>query len=291
MDVSVIIPSLHSPVIDQVLASLRTQTYGMSRAEVLVVGLDRYNLVLEDDLVRFVSTDGPVTAPVARNIGIRRSRGKCLAFVDADCIPSAEWLSRMMAYQRQGLSVVSGGVTFPADDYWSLCYNVAMFHDFLPSAPAGERPNLPTLNLCVDRATVEAVGLLDETLPRGQDTEWTLRMRAHGYRLHFAPDATVTHLPSPGGLRGILSLWYRSGFYSARIRKQYRGLVAAPRVLTSSWLTLLLSPIISSLVAVRLFARNPYTRRYLHTVPIVYLSRIAWCLGAAKQARDPEAVV
>jgi GT2 family glycosyltransferase len=257
----------------------------MSRVQVLVVGLDRHGLISEDALVRFISTGQPVTAPVARNIGIEESKGRYLAFIDADCIASPDWLAAVVAYQERGIPIVSGSVAFPADKYWPLCYNLTMFHEFLPSAPPGERRNLPTLNLCVARSVVDRVGLLDETLPRVQDTEWTCRMRQSGYSLHFAPEATVTHLPNPKGLGDVLRLWYRSGFYSARIRKQYRDILSAPFVLHHPWLTVLVAPFVSALVTAGIFARDVHTWRYLYTAPVIYATKIAWCLGAAKHAQ------
>ena len=84
-----------------------------------------------------------------------------------------------------------------ADNYWATAYNISMFHEFLPSARGGYRVHLPTANLLVRRQVIDAVGLLDETLPRGQDTDWTARMTEQGYRLRFVPQARVRALPHP----------------------------------------------------------------------------------------------
>jgi GT2 family glycosyltransferase len=223
--VSVIIPSLNSTLIDKTLESLFAQTAFDRIREVLVVGLDQPGLVSERGPVRFISTQEPVTAPVARNIGIQVAKGSCFAFIDADCMAQPTWLAELSSSYAKGHPVVGGSVSLDVGGYWQLCYNLSMFHEFLPTAPEGERRNFGTLNLYVDRPVVDAVGLFDERLARGQDTEWTLRMRRHGYRLHFNPAAVVEHLPQVKGLSGIVKLWLRSGFFNAQIRENYRDII------------------------------------------------------------------
>jgi len=50
--ISIVIPNLHSPIIDQTLDSIRKQMFELGQLEVIVVGRDRHGLVHEDDLVR-----------------------------------------------------------------------------------------------------------------------------------------------------------------------------------------------------------------------------------------------
>ena len=69
--IAVIIPNLHSPIIDRVLESLETQTKSID--EVIVVGLDRHNLIKTTPKVRFISTGQPVSPAEARNIGMANS--------------------------------------------------------------------------------------------------------------------------------------------------------------------------------------------------------------------------
>jgi GT2 family glycosyltransferase len=287
--VSVIIPNLNSNLIDKTLQSIFSQTVFDHVAEILVVGLDQPGLVIDRTPVRFISTGIPVTAPVARNIGIRRATGTHLAFMDADCIADPSWLETLLSTQEKGHSIVGGSVSLEVNSYWQLCYNLTMFHEFLPTAPAGERDNFGTLNLCVTREVVERVGLFDEGLARGQDTEWTLRMRRHGYSLYFVPEAVVKHLPEVTGLSEIIKLWYRSGFFNAQVRQNYRDMIATLPFYGKPFLLTLLSPAIGAVVAARIFARNPRLLRYIHTTPVLFLTKVAWCLGAARR-RHPLAL-
>lgn len=281
--VSIIIPNLNSRMIDETLRSLLVQTALDRIAEIIVVGLDEPGLVCEHDLVRFVDTKRPVTAPVARNIGIRAASGECLAFIDSDCIADRRWLENLLYAQEAGHSVTGGSITFSATPYWQLCYNLTMFHDFVCSALPGDRKNMGTLNLCVARDVVECVGLMDERLARGQDTEWTLRMRRHGYHLHFVVDAVVRHCPEVPSLKAILKLWHRSGQFNAWVRNNYKELISPPPFYESPVLLVLFSPFIGFAVTMQIFIRNPHLLRYIHTFPVVFLSKIAWCFGASRR--------
>lgn len=286
--VSVIIPNLNSPLIHYTLDSLRSQSSASRISEILVIGLDAEGLIEPRAPVRFIDTGRPVTAPVARNIGIKQACGGYLAFIDADCIADEYWLERLLEKQQAGCSIVGGSVAFPSRPYWQLCYNLTMFHEFLVTAPAGSRANMGTLNLCVAREVVERVGLMDEQLDRAQDTDWTLRMRRHGYRLEFTPDAIVTHLPNVNSLSHILATWHRSGMYNAWVRRQYSDLIARPPLDSHPGLQRVLSPLIAFAVTVRIFARNIGLLRYAHTFPVLFATKVAWCWGASKTF-DPHA--
>lgn len=285
-NVSVIIPNRDSALINRTIQSVLSQSLSHRIGEVLVVGTDQHNILVERGPVRFVCTGDPVTAPVARNIGIRLATGSFLVFIDADCVAQPGWLEHLLIAQSEGHRIVGGGVSLESNTYWQLCYNLSMFHEFLTTSPAGERQNLGTLNLCVAREVVDQVGLFDENLARGQDTEWTLRMRRYGHRLYFTPKAVVDHLPAITSLGAILRTWYTSGFFNARIRREYRDLMPLPPFYRFPPLLAISSPLIGLTVTAHIFARNLRLLRYFHTLPVIFLTKIAWCWGAARALHD-----
>ena len=81
LQISVIIPNLHSPIIDQTLESVLAQEIDVPY-EVIVVGQDKFDLVAQYKNVQFIQTPKPVGAAEARNIGIRQSQGEWLFFID-----------------------------------------------------------------------------------------------------------------------------------------------------------------------------------------------------------------
>jgi glycosyltransferase involved in cell wall biosynthesis len=289
--VSVIIPNLNSPLVDRTLSALRQQRLDLSTMEVLVVGLDEQGLVQDDRLVRSISTGSPRPPAVARNIGAAESSGDLICFTDADCIPSQDWLSTLLSrHQDPSITIVGGGVAFPADNYWRLADNISTFHPYLHTGPPGTRDQLPSLNLSVQRRVWNQVGPFDERYPRaaGEDADWTMRARLAGHRLHFEPRAFVSHVPERTTFEDLWRHAVGFGQYSIKLDSRYQAVLGRPLVLRHWLLTLLASPLMASWVTARAFGRRS-TLRHAHTIPAVYVAKVGWCWGAAQRLRGDAA--
>lgn len=285
MNVSIIIPNLHSPIIDQTLEGLEAQELDPRTAEIIVIGQDKFDLVHDSELIRFIRTPQPASPAVARNIGIRLSRGELICLIDADCIPAPGWLLRLTeAFENPNIYVVGGGVAFDVDSYWTLCDNLSWFHDYLASTGEGERLLLPSLNLCIRRSALEKAGLFNEEYPRaaGEDAEWTTRIREAGYTLHFLPDAKVHHYPSRASLREVLHHAYTYGRYSIKVNPSFAGLLGIPLFLRKWWLVLALTPLLAALSTLRIYLADRAVWHYWYAAPGILISKAAWCWGAAR---------
>ena len=281
--VSVIIPNLNSAMIDRTLAALRAQEFDLSQVEVLVVGRDEPGLVGQDRLVRLIDMGRPRSAAANRNAGIAAARGEVFCFTDSDCIPAPDWLAKLTAPLLRGeAQVVGGGVAFPAGDYWQLVYNLSMFHEFMPHLPPSTRPFLPTLNLAIHSNVVQAVGGMDEQLVRGQDVDWTIRMALAGHVLNFEPEAIISHHPERYDFATVWRYWQRTGYYNIQNRLRYGAYLHTPGLMRSPVALRLLAPFIAAYATVRLFAGSARLMCYLRTMPAIYLTKFAWCLGAAQ---------
>src|SRR4051812_1867596 len=126
---SIIIPNLHSPLIDQVIAALASQTACASIREVIVVGQDRYQRIPAG--VRFVATPQPISPAAARNLGAQLASGDYLLFLDADCIAAPDLVEQILSSHRRGHVVVGGAVAPEPGSYWRLCDNLLVFTSFL----------------------------------------------------------------------------------------------------------------------------------------------------------------
>ena len=82
--VAIIIPSLNSPIIDEVLDRVLAQDDQDKIEEIVVVGKDESRLIQEQPRIRFIDTGQPVKAPEARNIGIKSTTAEILQFLDSD---------------------------------------------------------------------------------------------------------------------------------------------------------------------------------------------------------------
>jgi GT2 family glycosyltransferase len=287
-DVSIVIPSLNSRVIDDVIAALRPQLVTLTAlTEVIVVGKDELGLVETDDTVRLVDTGHAVPPAVARNIGARHSSGNIICFLDSDCVPRQDWLQNLLApFEDPAVSVVGGGVAFPADDYWRLVDNLATFYPYLHTASPGTHDLLPTLNLGFRRAVWDNVGPLDERypFPAGEDADWTARVRLAGHRLHFEPRAVVVHRPARASFRDLWQHAVVFGRYSIKVDERYWELWGRPLVFRHWLLTLAAAPAMALWVTACVFS-NRHIWKFLRAFPGVYLSKLGWCWGASKRLR------
>jgi glycosyltransferase involved in cell wall biosynthesis len=283
VDVSVIIPSLNSPILDEVLAALQAQDGFDCVAEVLVVGRDEAGLLGANARARLIDTGKPVNPAVARNIGISQAASPLLVFLDSDCLPRPGWLRAHLAAHRNGSAVVGGSVLPSGTTYWSLGYNLGMFNEYLIYRPSAPRAILPTLNLSVERRVIDGAGLLDETLPRSQDMEWTARMNRAGYPPFFESGAAVEHRHNRTTFRAVWDDCARSGRFSRQVRLRHSDLLDTPGLLRHPRLLRLLSPFIAAAATLRIIVRQPaLLRRHLASLPAIYLTKLAWAWGAGE---------
>ena len=284
-ELSIIVPSLNSVTIDRTLDSLRGQTRPLAGTEIIVVGLDDAALVKEDRLVRFVSTGKAVCAAAARNIGMEEANGQYFLFIDSDCVAEADWMEKLMARHVLGEKVVAGGVAFGQGSYWALCDNVSRLHEFVASGEPRHLRYAPTLNLSVASEVARDVGGFNEGLHSGEDIDWTIRVANLGHVIYFEPRALVYHSPDRNSFSAVMRYAAESGFNMAHVRLRYPDVLRAPFLLRYRWGILALSPVVSLCVTAMIFVRNPWLVRYLHTLPVVFATKMAWCVGAA-QADD-----
>jgi GT2 family glycosyltransferase len=287
-EVAVIIPSLNSPIIDQVLAAIQGQAGIEAVQQIVVVGKDDAGLIAASERVQLIDTAQPLAPSAARNQGIEATQAELLIFLDSDCLPQPGWLQQHLAAHQAGYAVVGGGVLPLGHNYWHLVYNLTLFHEFLSTSLSGPRDYLPTLNLSLTRSVIEQVGILSESLPRGQDIDWTTRMRRAGIQPYFWAEAAVFHQHSRTTLKRVWQDCARSGYYMRWLRLQHRDMLQAPALFRYPRLIWWLSPFIAAATTLRIFLRQPATfLHYWHTLPAVYLTKIGWCWGASRSHPIP----
>jgi cellulose synthase/poly-beta-1,6-N-acetylglucosamine synthase-like glycosyltransferase len=279
---SVIIPNLNSPTIGLTIRSLENQGYPAE--QIIVVGMDKFGLVHESDLIHFDRSDVPLSPARARNRGSRQAYGEVLVFIDADCIAQPDWLLILSRrFMDPGVSVVGGGVDFLSTNYWTLSDNISMFHEFLNLTPSGERNQLPSLNLAIRRPVFELIGGFDEHYPRpsSEDADLTIRLRRDGYRLYFDPKAIVAHRPPRNRLRDLVFHGYYQGKYSTKVDPRYGGQEALHGLLRTRIGLIGCSMLLAAAVTIRIFIHVPALLKFWYTAPAIFLEKMAWCFGAA----------
>lgn len=278
--ISVIIPSLNSPLIDQVVQAVLAQT--VAPLEVIVVGRDELGKLTTMPSVRFIDTQRPISPAKARNLGAQRAHGDIVCFIDADAIADPNWLASLLMAHQRGADVVGGSVVLPRGTYWFTCDNIAAFADFLSSAPAGPRAYLPSINLSIMRTLFNQLNGFDERFPgaASEDTDLCFRLRKAGHELIFEPKASVTHYSSR---RTFAQMWAHLRQYGREfvvLQQLHQDLIGPSlRVKiaqSSALLGTLTAPAWGALEALQWLRQG---RISLMLLPGVFLARTAYHVG------------
>lgn len=137
----------------------------------------------------------------ARNRGVREARGSWIAFFDDDQIADADWLFELRrGAQEFDCRIVGGAVhlLLPEGCERELDPFCRML---LGESKWSETPqrynhhiNPGAGNLMVERTVFDEVGLFNEALRRGEDTDLYRRTRAAGMAAWYLPAAIIHHM-------------------------------------------------------------------------------------------------
>jgi GT2 family glycosyltransferase len=149
---------------------------------------------------------------LARNAGARASDARVIAFLDADCVPSAGWLDALLA---AGAPLAGGPVEWRTSERPT---NVERF-DAAWRARAREGGGWTgSGNLAVRREVFDRVGGFDPSYPRaGEDVDFCRRA---GVPVAFVPEAVVTHA-AERSLRGLAARAFRQGYANQQLRARF----------------------------------------------------------------------
>lgn len=132
----------------------------------------------------------------ARNLGLANSTGEIVLFIDSDCYAERDWIERLIGHFKDpNVSGVTGALKL-----WNTTHDVARFLACVGGRMDPPEKNTvevcPTMNLAIRRKIIDEVGGFDETLVRGEDTDFTYQVtRTH--RIVYEPRAVVHFRGSP----------------------------------------------------------------------------------------------
>jgi len=153
----------------------------------------------------FVKTGMNISA--LRNYGVSISKGDLIAFIDADCEVSKDWLSQALKTMiEKSADVVGNYYTAPKESGWiGRTSDIIMKENHVKDIkyfPAG--------NMFLRRSCFEAVGGFDTCLETSEDVDLCHRLRANGYRLRQSPDLCSIHYGTPKNIKSFIKreLWH-----------------------------------------------------------------------------------
>jgi len=195
--VSIVVPVLNGEAtVGDCLASLTGLDFPPEEREILVVyqpSRDRTLNIVQRYPVRLV-VEQRRGVSYARNRGIEESRGKFIAFIDADCSASVDWLKELVNGLSEGSAAAGEAVAFPPRTPVER-YAAIRKPSWRESTRQG-RPHPWFLfgTAAVRRDVFNKVGVFDTTFPPGaEDIDFCWRFFDAGLKVVECPKAIVFH--------------------------------------------------------------------------------------------------
>ncbi len=172
----------------------------------------------------------------ARNAGAGRARNDWILFLDADCVAPPGLLD---AYFAQPVAADVGAIAgevlaAPGGDTLAARYGAA--RGFLSQEAHLRHPYRPravAANLLVRRAAFEQVGGFYEGVRAAEDTDFSWRLQASGWRLELRRDAAVEHRYR-ATVRALRRQWRGYAAGRAWLARRYDGFRPEPAVRRAS---------------------------------------------------------
>lgn len=220
-EVSVVVPVRDgASSLPALLGSLASQDLDPGRYEVIVV-----DNASRDDSAQVAASHGArvVFEPVAnrslaRNAGVSAARADLLAFTDADCTASPQWLSALLRC-RGTAPLVAGRVEIETrvppntverfESSWRFVQETAVAQGWAATA-----------NLMVERPAFEAIGGFDSDYRHiGEDVDFCLRASRAGYELGYCKEAVVRHR-AEYALNPVIRRAFFHGYSAAQVLRR-----------------------------------------------------------------------
>ena len=187
------------------------------------------------DLIRRAESGGPAAA---RNAGLAGIDADLIAFLDSDCVPPPDWVSRLAGHFADPLvgavaprivATAPPSSASPASTAPALRYAAVRGSLDLGPRPARVQPGsrvsyVPTAALLVRRAALDAVAagrdLFDPELRYGEDVDLIWRLHQAGWRIRYEPAVRVPH-QGPESWPGLLGRRFRYGTSAAPLARRH----------------------------------------------------------------------
>jgi glycosyltransferase involved in cell wall biosynthesis len=228
--VSIIIPTYNEKNrITGCIESLLKQTYPQDKIEIIVVddgSSDGTSPFIRKNFSKVkLITKKNSGAYDSRNKGADISQGDIIAFTDADCVATKDWIKNIEKVMREkGIKVVGGKITHDNNSYIYKATAISDFGEYLDNREKNVT-SVPGGNLAIKREVFNSFRF-DPKLRSSGDRLFSWRLIEAGYKLLYHPSIEIIHRP-PLKWSKFIERKYRYGKSFVQIRKQIKTLPGA----------------------------------------------------------------
>jgi glycosyltransferase involved in cell wall biosynthesis len=242
---TVIIPARNeAALISRAIQSVRRQEYPEDQVEIIVVdngSTDATAIRAREAGADVVVTEKTIGTNMARQRGVLESRGRYLAFLDADCVAPPHWLTAIDAHLQTRADLVSGPHAYDLGGISGiltrLCFRLA-FRAVTPilKIVVGFRC-CPVMggNFACTRALLNHIGGLPRLPFWGDDTAISVLAEHFGGRVVFDPQLVVVSSARRFHRDGFLITSARYVYHYLRIALFPTRIIASHQLQTSAF--------------------------------------------------------
>lgn len=241
VEVSIIIPCKNEEkTIGNVIESILNSTFPREKIEIIIVdgmSTDSSKEIITQyyekyNFIRLL--DNPKqTIPHALNIGIKNAKGEIIIRMDAHSVYPADYIQRSVEYlNKYNVSnvggvwkIIPGSKTKIASSIAIACSSFFGSGDSLFKIGVNKPQYVDTVPFgCFRKKIFDEIGLFDEDLNRGQDTEFNLRILRKGGKVLLAPDI-VSYYCARDNFKKLWIQYFQYGLNKPLVFKKTGGYV------------------------------------------------------------------
>jgi glycosyltransferase involved in cell wall biosynthesis len=228
-DISIVIPTLGRPILEQCLYWIAVGSAWPANLIVIDQGSNedvkawaQYLQGMGLRIGHFPAKPQGRKSP-AINLGLKQVKTRFFTITDDDCFVNSDWLLNITLYLRKhGDVVVTGRVETIGDD---IVNEVTSMMPAVYLKPKLKFDSMSGGNMGSSMAVIERAGLFDEDLclKNAEDAEWAYRVLRKGIPIVYSPDVFLRHVGWRDPTKRVeqYTNYARShgGFYGKYIRK------------------------------------------------------------------------
>ncbi|MFZ5800907.1 MAG: glycosyltransferase [Candidatus Omnitrophota bacterium] len=165
----------------------------------------------------------------AKNAGVRNSSGEIIVSTDDDCMFEKDWLDKLLsAFTSEKVGVVGGpdkpfsegSIFSQCADYVFTCFvgSGGVHGRFLPLRLGKFIPM--GCNMAFRREVLNKVGLFNEAIAPGEETDLVHRIEKSGFLIGHSSDAFVWHR-AIDNLKGFAKMIFKRGFARVEVIRNH----------------------------------------------------------------------